>query len=107
MIHLLTQGGFMLQQGDVLLVKVSEVRGKKLNHLTLAKGEATGHHHTITKGDAELYEHEGTMFLRVNSDTAELTHQEHNTITIPKGDWKINIVREFDHFAEEARRVQD
>ena len=99
--------GVMIQQGDVIVVKVSEVKGKKLNHLTLAKGEATGHHHTITEGDAELYEHEGTMFLRVNSEKATLTHQEHSAVVIPRGDYKINIVREYDHFSEEARKVQD
>jgi hypothetical protein len=99
--------GVMIQQGDVIVVKVSEIKGKKLNHLTLAKGEATGHHHTITEGDAELYEHEGTMFLRVNSEKATLTHQEHSAVVIPKGDYKINIVREYDHFSEEARKVQD
>lgn len=99
--------GVMIQQGDVIVVKVSEIKGKKLNHLTLAKGEATGHHHTITEGDAELYEHEGTMFLRVNSESATLTHQEHSAVVIPRGDYKINIVREYDHFSEEARMVQD
>jgi hypothetical protein len=97
----------MYQQGDVILVKVSEVKGKKLNHLVLAQGEATGHHHTITMGDATLYEHEGTLFLRVESDAAELTHQEHKTITLPKGNYEIKRVREYDHFAEEARKVQD
>lgn len=97
----------VFQQGDVLLKKVSEVKGKKLNHLTLALGEATGHHHTITKGEAELYDHEGTLFLKVKSDEAQLTHQEHNMITLPKGDYQVGIVQEYDHFAEEARRVQD
>jgi hypothetical protein len=97
----------LYQQGDVLLHKVTEIKGKKLNHLTLALGEATGHHHTITKGDAELFDHEGTLFLRVNSKEAQLTHQEHNTITLPKGDYKIGIVREYDHFSEEARNVRD
>ena len=97
----------MYQQGDVILIKVSGIKGKKLNHLTLTYGEATGHHHTITKGDAELYEHEGTLFLKVDSDTAELTHQEHNTIVLPKGDYEVKRVREYDHFSEEARRVQD
>ncbi len=97
----------MLQQGDVILVKVSEIKGKKLKHLCLAKGEVTGHHHTITKGDAELYEYEGTLFLRVKSEEAELTHQEHNIVTIPKGDYKINIVREYDHFLEENKAVND
>ncbi len=95
------------QQGDVIVTKVSDIRGKKVNHLTLAKGEATGHHHTITKGEAELYEHEGTLFLRVQSDEAELTHQEHKTVVLPKGDYQIGIVREYDHFFEESRNVQD
>ena len=96
----------MYQQGDVLIFSATEIKGKKLNHLTLAKGEHTGHHHTITKGDAELYDHEGTLFLRVNSE-AELIHQEHDTITLPKGDYQIGIVREYDHFSEEARQVRD
>ncbi len=95
------------QQGDVLVMKVSQIKGKKLNHLVLAEGELTGHQHTITKGDAELYEHEGTLFLRVISEEVELTHPEHNTLTLPKGDYQIGVVREYDHFAEEARRVRD
>lgn len=97
----------MYQQGDVLIKKCKEVRGKKLDHLTLAKGEATGHHHTITEGEAELYEHEGVLFLKVKSENATLTHQEHHPITIPTGDYQIGIVKEYDHFAEEARSVVD
>ena len=97
----------MWQQGDVVITKVSEVKGNKLKHLTLARGEATGHHHTITEGEAELYEHEGNLFLRVKSEEAQLTHQEHNTIVLPKGDYKIRIVREYSHFDEEARNVVD
>lgn len=97
----------ILQQGDVLIKKVSNIKGKKLNHLTLALGEATGHHHTVVKGNAELYDNEGTLFLRVNSKEADLTHQEHGKITIPKGDYEIGIVQEYDHFEEEARNVAD
>jgi len=97
----------LYQQGDVLIISTKEIRGKRLNHLTLAKGEATGHHHTITRGEAELYDHEETLFLRVNSEEAEVTHQEHNTITLPRGDYQIRIVGEYDHFNEEAKRVQD
>ena len=78
----------LYQQGDVLLKSCKEIKGKKLNHLTLAKGEVTGHHHTITKGEAELYEEKGTLFLKIDSDKAVLTHQEHDTITIPKGDYE-------------------
>ena len=95
------------QQGDVVIKVVSEVKGKKLNHLTLAQGESSGHSHTITKGEAELYEHEGTLFLKVLSDEAELTHQEHHTVVLPKGDYEIGIVKEYSHFDEEVRKVKD
>lgn len=95
------------QQGDVLLRKVSEIQGKKLKHLVLAEGEATGHKHQIIEGDAELYEHGGTLFLRVTSETAVLAHEEHAYQTIERGDYQIGIVREYDHFAEGARNVAD
>ena len=95
------------QQGDVLIRKTSRVKGRKLDHLTLAEGEATGHHHTITMGDAELYEEKGTLYLKVLSDEAALTHQEHKKITLPMGEYKIDIVKEYDHFAEAARRAAD
>ena len=98
----------MIQQGDVLIIKTKEVKGKKLDHVTLALGEATGHHHSITKGDALLFEDEnGTLFLDVKSSEAELTHQEHKPVTIKKGKYRVGIVREYDHFAEEAREVID
>ena len=96
------------QQGDVIVEPITlKIKGKKLNHLTLARGEVTGHHHTITKGDAKLYEHEGTLFLKVNSDEAELTHQEHDVVVLPKGDYKIRQVQEYDHFLEESKNIAD
>ena len=95
------------QQGDVILRKVKEIKGKKLKHLVLAEGEHTGHKHQIIKGDAELYEHEGTLFLRVLSDSATLAHEEHAHQVIEKGDYQIGIVREYDHFGEEIRSVAD
>lgn len=97
----------LLQQGDVILKKVSSIKGTKLNHLTLAKGEKTGHHHSITEGEADLYEENGILYLHIESENATLTHQEHNPIVIDKGDYQIGIVREYDHFAEEARSVAD
>lgn len=94
----------IFQQGDVIIEKVSQVKGKKLNHLILAEGESTGHAHRAKEG--EIYEDKGTLYLRTTKET-DITHEEHKTITLPKGDYKIGIVREYDHFAEEARRVAD
>ena len=81
------------RHGDVI-IKTGKIRGKRLDHLTLAEGEVTGHSHRV-KGDAELYEHEGTLFLRAN-DECQVVHEEHNTITLPKGDYEINIQREYE-----------
>ena len=97
-----------LQQGDCLIFGIDVVpEGEKLNHLVLMEGEMTGHAHRISQGLAELFESGSTKYLKVLSDEAVLTHEEHGPITIPKGTYKIGRVREFDHFSEEARAVQD
>ena len=96
-----------IQQGDVIIKTVDEITGHRIQGLTLAEGEATGHHHTVTKGDAELYNHEGTLFLRVLSETATVTHQEHDAIVLPTGDYQISRVREMDWVNEEIREVRD
>ena len=70
-----------LQQGDVWL-KVSDMKGlkdgKKLDHLVLAEGEATGHRHQITSGVAQLILLGNKQILQVLSDYAKLHHEEHD-----------------------------
>jgi hypothetical protein len=85
-----------IRQGDVILQPADEIAGKKLPHLTLAEGEVTGHSHRISDGQAELYERDGTLYLRVLSETATLTHEEHKAINIPQGNWMVNIQREYE-----------
>ena len=96
------------QQGDVLLKKYNGmITGKKLHHLILAEGEVTGHKHEVIKGEAELIESNKNWYLKVLSEEAIVTHQEHKPITIPKGVYEVSIVEEYDHFEEEARKVRD
>ena len=85
-----------IRQGDVILQPVQSIRGNKLSHLTLAEGEVTGHYHRISEGKAELYEKEGILYLRVLSDTATLTHEEHKAVEIPQGNWMVRIQREYE-----------
>ena len=99
------KGDNMYRHGDVIIKIVKEIQGKKLNHLRLAEGEVTGHCHKITAGEAELYEKDGVLYLRVKSAQASLTHEEHKTIEIPKGDYEITIQREYS--PEGWRRVAD
>lgn len=84
------------RHGDVLIQKVEKIKGRKLAHLVLAEGEVTGHKHIITEGLAELYEHEGTLFLRILSEEAVLTHEEHKPLMLPRGDYEITIQREYE-----------
>jgi hypothetical protein len=87
-----------MRQGDVLLLPSSDKfyrNSTKLSHLTLAFGEVTGHSHRITQGKAELYQKDGTLYLRVLSETATLTHEEHKQIEIPQGTWMLRIQREY------------
>src|SRR3990167_10382281 len=93
------------RHGDVNLHQVDKVFGKKIEthgKYILARGEATGSVHEIsTKNpdNLEVYENEGTIFVRV-SEPAEVTHtHDHETITIEPGIYKQVPEREVDHFA--------
>ncbi|SKB14281.1 conserved hypothetical protein [Planktothrix sp. PCC 11201] len=88
-----------MRQGDVLLIFLipgTAVKHNKQDHLVLALGEATGHKHQISNGQAELYERDGTLYLRVLSEFATLSHEEHHALQIPKGDWVVRIQREYE-----------
>jgi hypothetical protein len=86
----------IFRQGDVLIIPSDKsIKGTKLPHLTLAEGEVTGHRHRISNGEAELFDRDGVLYLKVLSPTAILTHEEHAQITIPQGNWEIRIQREY------------
>ena len=85
-----------IRQGDVILQPVQQVEGERIPHLTLAEGEVTGHKHRITEGKAELYSKDGTLYLRVFSETALLAHEEHQAIAVPQGHWMVRIQREYE-----------
>ncbi len=98
------------QQGDVCLRKINPPKDrsglKKLDHLILAEGEVTGHAHRVT-GDAVLMEAIDGLLLEVFGKGATVTHEEHGHLTLAPGTYKVGKIREYDHFAEEAREVRD
>ncbi|MEM9508295.1 MAG: hypothetical protein AAGA16_11535 [Cyanobacteria bacterium P01_E01_bin.35] len=75
---------------------MASIKGQKLTHLTLAEGEVTGHSHRIADGQAELYEKDGILYLKVLSSTAKLIHEEHQAVDIPQGNWMVRIQREYE-----------
>lgn len=99
------------QHGDVLIHEVQAIpaEARPVVRRVLAEGEATGHaHRLLDDADVEVYEHEGTLFLRVGAGGAGLMHKEHGLGTLPPGVLgEVGPVREYDHFSEEARAVRD
>ena len=102
---------FIARQGDVVIRSIKTIPEGlvKKDDLVLAEGEATGHAHRITKGKAELQVNAlmGLMILRVLSEEAVLSHEEHSDIILPMGDYEIKQQREYDWMTENLRRVAD
>jgi hypothetical protein len=98
----------MFRHGDVFLQLTANIptEAKKLPHCILAEGEATGHTHRILEADAaELFELGDERYLRVLGKVASLVHQEHATIKLRAGTYRVWFQREYS--PKEIRRVVD
>lgn len=123
-------------QGDVILKKVDAIPAdaKVLETKILQQSEVTGHHHYFLQtAPVKVFEAEGkpTMvapktitpdtgkFIFVSEDTV-LFHgvpskhgvpnpstSDHMPVTIPAGNYKVVIAREYDYDREEITRVVD
>jgi len=106
-----------IQQGDVCFKRIDNlpegltkvqrrVVGKPEERYIIAEGEYTGHAHAIVD-EVDLMTNGTTMYLK-NDYNVKVDHEEHKAITnLPPGIWEIGIVQEYDHFAEEAKKVAD
>ncbi|MDQ3722996.1 MAG: hypothetical protein M3376_08005 [Actinomycetota bacterium] len=103
----------MYRQGDVLIERVNTIPAgllavpKEDGRVILAHGEVTGHAHAVL-GDVEFLaadlEDLEERFLRVERE-ASVVHEEHDTVTLPPGDYRVKRQREYT--PEEIRRVAD
>lgn len=99
------------QQGDVVLFEIDEYEIPKdaveVQDPVLQHGEATGHAHRLHGGGFLVFETPTKQkFLRL-VQSVPLRHEEHKEIKLPAGNYRLGIVREYDHFSEEARQVTD
>ena len=97
------------RQGDVLIVAVSDLPNavqaeKREGDIILAHGEVTGHAHRINSEKARMWSAGAERFLQAMEAVA-LTHEEHATVTIPPGTYRIAIQTEYTPQA--VRRVAD
>ncbi len=95
----------MWRQGDVFIAAVPSIPAGATPrpHCVLAEGEITGHSHRVEgQRVAELYEHSGTLYLKVTAASARVIHQEHGPVTLPRGCYRVWPQREY---SPEAIRV--
>lgn len=94
----------MYRQGDVLIVALDAIPSDQIQYaeiprdavsvprgphgFALADGKATGHTHRIDSQYASMYQRDGVRFLDVSAPV-ELVHEEHGTITIPPGQYRV------------------
>ena len=104
------------RHGDVGITPINKLPSElaqkyKGNSFVLAYGEQTGHKHLLTMSPhafVEVLENsQNQSFLKIWGGVGTLTHEEHKTITIQPGIYKINTEREYDYFMEEIKRVTD
>ena len=91
---------FHVRQGDVLLISVRAVPKKakvqpRHGRLVIAEGEATGHTHAITEHDVREFRVGDERYVLVRS-AAQLIHEEHATIDLPAGAYRVVIQREYE-----------
>ena len=83
------------RQGDILFVKVDKLPGNKRKQVkngVVALGEATGHAHRVR--DGHVWDFEPDLFVEAEVAT-KVVHEEHNTIPLPKGIYKVVRQREY------------
>ncbi len=113
----------LIRQGDVLFLPISSLPNgdrKKRPTGTVAYGEVTGHHHSLATEDLEraevleigdgLFVHVSESGIRIDGREvfqrgAAFEHQEHLPVTLPAGDYKVIIQREYQ--VEAIRNVVD
>ena len=104
----------MIRQGDILVVPCDTIpqtvaAQAEAGRLILARGEATGHHHSIAMSDrVQMFREDGSgggLFLIVGAPVA-LEHQEHAALTIAPGRHEVRRQREWSD-ADEPIQVSD
>ncbi|MBI4864931.1 MAG: hypothetical protein HY815_32430 [Candidatus Riflebacteria bacterium] len=87
----------MWRQGDVLLIAVDTLPEDltAARDLVVAHGEATGHSHRFEAHARRFVDRRGRQFIEVLADRAALVHEEHGTIVLPRGLYRVQIQREY------------
>lgn len=101
----------MYRQGDVFFERIEcSTRGltpvvRESGRVVLAHGEVTGHSHAIQSKHANLWEDANRMRVLEVQKPVTLRHEEHASIQLPRGFYRVTIQREYS--PAEVRNVAD
>ena len=99
----------LYRQGDIFIESIASIpqSASKRPDLVLAEGEATGHRHRVddTSCSADLLEHQGQLYLNVLTDEELVIHDEHDTIVLTRGKYRVWQQREYDPSVHGRRRM--
>jgi len=99
---------------------IDNYHGQTNTKAVLAFGEVTGHTHRVEM--SEMLKDAGVKLhmdhnrqagvdvpnaFEVLNESVELQHEEHDTVTLPPGNYVVKIVREFNHITRRAQYVAD
>lgn len=97
----------MYRQGDLLFVRLNSIPKKAeiVADGVIARGEASGHSHRLKPNQqVVLMLLGGLMYIRAKS-RADIVHEEHGTITLPPGDYK--VIRQREYVPDSYKTVSD
>lgn len=99
------------RQGDILFEKIDnfEQIGQPLDTKTVARGEKTGHHHSFREQDQILLygQPDSPELLVIESQVAQITHQEHKPIELERGIYRIHREQGYNPFLKRLQRSVD
>lgn len=107
----------LYRQGDVLFTRIAKLptgERRLRNDGAVAYGEVTGHSHRLAEEDVNsaevleigdgLYVHVSDAGVRIEGGVT-FVHEEHGPVTLPRGDYRVTIQREYS--PEAIRNVID
>ena len=89
------------RQGEILIFKVKKLpasyayNARPIPNGVIREGEKEGHEHKVEGGSAQLslFGDGETGTLKVDKATT-ITHPEHNSINLPKGEYVVKVQKE-------------
>ena len=107
----------MYRHGDLLITRINAIPEDtvQISEKIIAEGEISGHKHKIF-GSAQVNIRPSFIGRQINDnpevwfnafDKIKLEHEEHKTLEIPKGAYKVTKEQQFDPFQGITQKVID